>query len=173
MQGSFAYHSLISFWYENTIAKKPAVLEKLSLVDASIVYLSCQVVEHQTFRLLFFCIHAFSCICCLHCLLMQFTNTNHYFKQMYFYYLCPNYSNAEIWHCIIFMLLKCLMLVSTAEGLWDLISFMTSSESTTLKPTKFGSMFADAFCFKLYSNYLHNNYYEINTSRKYELKWFI
>lgn len=62
------------------------------------------------------------------------------------------------------------MLVSTAEELWDLISFMTSSELTTLKPTKFGSMFADAFCFKLYSNYLHNNYYEINTSKKYELK---
>lgn len=132
---------------------------------------SCGASNFSTPFLLYFV--AFSCICCLHCLLMQFTNTNHYFKQMYFYYLCPNYSNAEIWHCIIFMLLKCLMLVSTAEELWDLISFMTSSELTTLKPTKFGSMFADAFCFKLYSNYLHNNYYEINTSKKYELKWFI
>lgn len=37
------------------------------------------------------------------------------------------------------------MLVSIAEELLDLISFMTSSELTTLKPTELGSMFVDAF----------------------------
>jgi len=95
---------LISIFLLFLLGCKEIFMKSWVFVDASTVYVSCQVVGHKTFHL-FFCNHAFSCIYCLHCLLIQFTNTNHYFKQVYFYCVYPNYSNAETWHCIIFMLL--------------------------------------------------------------------